>query len=258
MQRNRSLAPKKRGSAVTRIAARIREDAVRLPDGELLGSEDELVARYGVSRPTLRQAASLVIQEQLLTVRRGMGGGYFARAPKAHAVGRMAALYLRYHRATPGEILTAFTPLRMELARLAVHDADPAARDELAAFLAHEDAVERYTSFREFITQERTFNLLLARLGGNQALGLFMEILLDLSAMLDPREDMYRNKPERVAQLRQERNALARAILDKDEDFAVLIARRLSRMSAQWHQDDVARSKRAADEIVLLPESLGH
>jgi len=245
------LARTRRGSAVSRIAARIREDAITLADGDLLGSEDELVARYGVSRPTLRQAASLVVQEQLLTVRRGMGGGYFARAPKANAVGRMAALYLHYHKATPGEILSAFMPLLVELARLAVHNDDPVLRGELKQFLEREDGVENYTSFREFIVAERAFNLLLGKLGGNQALGLFMEILLDLSAMIDRREDMYRNQRERVAERSGERNALARAILDRDEDFAVAIARRCWRMSYQWHQEDLARRGESSDTLVL-------
>lgn len=243
------MAKTTRGSAVSRIAAKIREDAVKLADGELLGSEDELVARYGVSRPTLRQAASLVVQEQLLTVRRGMGGGYFARAPKADAVGRMAALYLRYYGASSGEVAAAFMPLRMELARLAISNRDEELRAELRQFLASEEEIESYTSFRQFVMAERAFNLLLARLGQNQALGLFMEILLDLSAMMDRREDLYRNKPDRVAALRRERNAMARAILDRDEDFALAIARRSSRMSHQWAQEDLASQDAGKDSV---------
>ena len=249
------MAKTKRGSAVWRIAAKIREDATKLADGELLGSEDELVSRYGVSRPTLRQAASLVVQEQLLTVRRGMGGGYFARAPNANAVGRMAALYLRYHRASRAEILAAFMPLRMELARLAVANDNDALREELQQFLAHEETFEEYASFRDFVLAERKFNLLLGRLSGNQALGLFMEILLDLSAIIDRGEDMYRNNPTRVADLRRERNALGKAILEREEDFAIAIARRSSRMSAQRHQEDLAQRKKVPDaDIIHMPE----
>lgn len=226
---------------MTRIAALIREDAVGLADGELLGSEDELVARYKVSRPTLRQAASLVVQEQLLKVRRGMGGGYFARAPEADAVGRMAALYLRYHGASAGEIVSAFMPVRMELARLAVACRDKDLRERMRQFLDQDESFGTYTSFRDFVLAERAFNILLAKLAGNQALGLFMEILLDLSAMMEPHEDMYRNKPDRVAQLRRERNRLGQAVLDGDADYAVAVARRNSRMSQQWYADDQAR-----------------
>lgn len=243
------------GSAVARIAAQLREDAVKLPDGALLGSEEELVTRYGVSRPTLRQAASLVVQEQLLTVRRGMGGGYFARAPEAHAVGRMAALYLRYHEARTVEILAAFMPLRIELARLAAANEDVALRAELEQFLAHENEIEKYRTFREFVLAERTFNLLLGRLGDNKALALFMEILLDLSAMIDRTEDMYRNKPTRIASLRRERNRLAQAILDRDEDGAVEIATRASRMSFEWQREDLAKRGRRKD--MLLSQQTG-
>lgn len=77
-------------SRVLSIARALRNDALRKPEGSLIGSEEELVERYGVSRPTLRQAASLVAQEQLVHVRRGVGGGYFTRRPDSHSVAHMA------------------------------------------------------------------------------------------------------------------------------------------------------------------------
>ena len=46
-------------SIVRRVADAIRRDALQLTEGQLLGSEDELILRYSVSRPTLRQAADL-------------------------------------------------------------------------------------------------------------------------------------------------------------------------------------------------------
>ena len=58
------------GSVVTQVAERIREDVFQLADGAFLGSEEDLILRYNVSRPTLRQAAGLIIQEQLLVARR--------------------------------------------------------------------------------------------------------------------------------------------------------------------------------------------
>lgn len=252
MPKGFALPKPKRGSAVSRVAAKIREDAVKLADGELLGSEEELVNRYGVSRPTLRQAASLVVQEQLLAVRRGVGGGYFARAPEAHAVSRMAALYLKFHHADLSEILAAFMPVRVELAHHAANNRAEDARKELQAFLDHEDALPEYQSFREFITEERRFNHLLGELASNKVLALFMEILLDLSAMVDRSEDMYRNRADRVEALRRERNNLARAILDRDEEFAVIIAKRCSRLSSEWLTEDRQGRNQAADRIGLL------
>lgn len=246
--------PKKvnRGSAVSRVAAKIREDAVKLADGELLGSEEDLVNRYGVSRPTLRQAASLVVQEQLLAVRRGVGGGYFAREPEAHAVSRMAALYLKFHHANLSEILAAFMPVRVQLAHSAANNPDEECRKEMAEFLEIEDSIEEYGSFREFATAERRFNYLLGQLGDNKVLALFMEILLDLSALVDRSDDIYRNRRDRVEALRRERNSLGRAILDADEEVAVVIARRSSRMSSEWLKEDRQGHATSADVIALM------
>jgi len=82
-------------SAVNQVAERIREDVFQLPDGALLGSEEDLILRYNVSPPTLRQAAGLIIQEQLLLARRGVGGGFFVRRPDADVVTHIASQYLR-------------------------------------------------------------------------------------------------------------------------------------------------------------------
>lgn len=245
----------KRGSAVARVASKIREDTLKLADGELLGSEEDMIKRYEVSRPTLRQAASLVVQEQLLAVRRGVGGGYFARAPEADAVSRMAALYLKFHHADLAEILAAFMPVRVELAHYAASSTDEKARQELRAFLDHEDSLAEYQSFRDFITGERRFNHLLGDLSSNKVLALFMEILLDLSAMIDRSEDMYRNRPDRVEALRRERNNLGRAILDSDEEVAAIIARRCSRLSSEWLKEDRHGKARSAD-VIALPEAM--
>jgi len=196
--------------------------------------------RYKVSRPTLRQAASLIAQEQLLTVKRGVGGGYFARQPDSRAVSRMAASYLKAHGARLSEIVSAFTPIRVELARQAAH-CDNELRERLEAFLAREREIDQDPHFRDFVVGERKFNSLLGLMSGNRALALYLETTLDLAAMVDREEDMYRDRPERVAAYRHERNRLAQAILDRDEELAVVAARRCSQMSSKWLLEDLER-----------------
>jgi GntR family transcriptional regulator len=50
-----------------------RIESGELPAGEALPSERELCERYGVSRPTLRQATQDLVREGTLVVRRGVG-----------------------------------------------------------------------------------------------------------------------------------------------------------------------------------------
>lgn len=60
-----------------------------------LGGENELMARFGVGRVTLRQVARQLQGERLLAVRRGLKGGYFAVLPTIDSVNHVAGLYVR-------------------------------------------------------------------------------------------------------------------------------------------------------------------
>src|SRR5579875_2092955 len=83
-------------TALRRATTVLRNDLLRIDaDGVFVGSEDTLQARLGVSRPTLRQVARILESEQLLTVRRGVTGGFFSRKPSAQVVADMASVYLR-------------------------------------------------------------------------------------------------------------------------------------------------------------------
>lgn len=230
-------------STVEKVAELIRHDAMQLEDGALLGSEDTLLEKYQVSRPTLRQAAGLVTQEQLLNVRRGVGGGYFVRRPDSRAVSHIAAIYLKVHDAKLSEIIAAFMPIRIELARLATQCKDKALHAKMKAFLDHENEINDDPHLRDFIIGERKFNAILGQMSGNKALTLFLETLLDLSAMVDREEDMYRNRPDRVEMRRQERNRLAAAVVERDEEMAALAARRGAQMASGWLTEDMRERK---------------
>ena len=59
------------------VADQIRRRIVRghLEEGEALLPESELMAEFGVSRPTLREAFRILESESLITVTRGSRGG---------------------------------------------------------------------------------------------------------------------------------------------------------------------------------------
>jgi len=81
-------------SPIEIAADQLREIALSADDGVLIGSEDDLIARLGVSRVTVRQTARLLEREGLIRVRRGINGGYFAARPTEEMLEAVFCAYL--------------------------------------------------------------------------------------------------------------------------------------------------------------------
>jgi len=245
-------------SAVRVAAQRIRRDLLKLSDGDLIGSEDDMVERYGVSRPTLRQAATILAHEQLLFIRRGVGGGYFARVPETHGVAQTAAVYLLAHSTTMREIIEAVAPIKAELAILACRCQDPDVRRELLEY-SRSDLPTGEDLYRSFLRSERAFSRILGRMSNNKVLNLFLTILNDFCAQIPPEKDVYRHHPERVEAYSEARSRLVRSILDGDEQVAAVHAKRCARMVEDWMTGDESHlSPRTLDnmlDMIAVPET---
>jgi DNA-binding FadR family transcriptional regulator len=231
---------------VRRIAEEIRDNALRLGDGQFLGAQETLMRRYGVSRPTLLQAIGLLTQENLIWSKSGPYGGYYIRQPASAAVGRAAAVYLRSCGADIVNIVRAMTPVRIELAKLAAQSGDAALRTELALFLRQEEATASQTG-PEFMRAERQFVELISTLSDNSVFSLFYSILLDCLNMSTPRADVFTAHPDRVSDYRSKRNILAQTILMQDAALAALAAERCAASAVQWMLDDLEPQASAAD-----------
>jgi GntR family transcriptional regulator, transcriptional repressor for pyruvate dehydrogenase complex len=226
-------------TAVGKVVRRLREHALSTEPGELIGSEDQLVATYGVSRPTLRQAAALVGQEQLLVVRRGVGGGYFARRPDTDAVAHMAAIYLQARNTTLVEIIKAVEPIKTEMASLAARNRDPKIIEDWREFQARDREAERVGGYREFLKSEREFGRVIGEACQNRVLELFLKTLYDFCASIRREEDVYRDHPDRVHEYWSRRQMLVQAIIDGDPEVAHLTGRRCAKMVTDWMVEDV-------------------
>lgn len=236
-----SRKAEKKTSVLQQAVRSLRRIAMAAEDGELLGSEEELVERLQVSRPTLRQAAALVVQEHLIKVKRGVNGGYFATLPSSSMVTRMAGIYLQSQHASLNELLEAVEPLRGEIARLAAANTDKEILAELGGFVLNEEEGEDQSAdYHSFLREERKFGRVLGQLSGNRVLKLLLQIVYDLAARVNPEEDVYLNHPERIKLYRKSRNRMVQAILEGDEELAVLMSRRCSRYVAQWVREDWA------------------
>ena len=91
------------------IADQLRSRITRgqVEEGDTLPPETELMAQFGVSRPTLREAFRILEHEALITVHRGARGGARVHAPKSDVAALHAGLVLQYRGATLADVFEA-------------------------------------------------------------------------------------------------------------------------------------------------------
>jgi DNA-binding FadR family transcriptional regulator len=151
------------------VARRILSDVVDRgwPVGEVLGSQAELIERYGVSRAVFREAVRLVENQQVATMRRGPGGGLVVTEPTVDAIIDAAVLYLHRANTRLDEVFEARIVLEVIAAELATER------------LTEEDGAELRTLALEEaeVHDHRALHARLAALTRNPALELFVDIL---------------------------------------------------------------------------------
>jgi DNA-binding FadR family transcriptional regulator len=234
-------------AALKQTVEALREESLRCAEGELIGSEDELRARHQVGRPTLRQAAVLVAQEQLLQVRPGPRGGYLARRPTGRAVAHMAAIFLSTRGANRDEIRRSMAPIRAELARLAAINLDDTSRQAFRDFLQREAKASAEVGGLPAL--EREFGRVLGAASRNNVLFLFYDILLDLAEKTPPEHDVFVGRPERVKTYLAQRARLIEAVLDGDPRVAELLSHRMSQLIRTWRDEGAGRARPTTAEL---------
>jgi GntR family transcriptional regulator, transcriptional repressor for pyruvate dehydrogenase complex len=227
-------------SAVLRAAKALRQEVLKCADGALLGSETHLVRRLKVSRPTFRQAAKLIEQEQLLIIRRGVGGGFFARKPSHSAVTHMARVFLVTRKATRADALGAASPLFGEIARAAALRINPPVRVELTAFLSSSGRLP--CDLQSLQGLDRELLRILAAAAGNPVLELCATVLMSLAGSLDG-SSVSTPQTQELSVRQEARGRLVTAILNADAELAHLMALRWSDSLLQRIGVDASSSK---------------
>ncbi|CUU58238.1 DNA-binding transcriptional regulator, FadR family [Parafrankia irregularis] len=152
-----------------------------LTDGDLLGRESDLVARFGVSRPSLREALRILEAQGLISVQRGVLGGIFVRHPDEQATARTAALMLLARNVSLADVFVARSHLEpLAARRVADLDTRLAAVAELEALIAEQEAVMGDAG--AFARVNAEFHQRLLALAGNQTLAIVAEMLTDIVA----------------------------------------------------------------------------
>ncbi|MGI8416694.1 MAG: FadR/GntR family transcriptional regulator [Nakamurella sp.] len=159
----------------------------QLAAGEKLPSERTLAARFGVSRPTVREVLRTLEQQGLIEVLAGRGT--FLRAPTATDSTRPMDVLYRRRNATAREVNDARLMLETHGAALA---AASATREEIAALGRTLAAFDGATTLVNRASQDIAFHLQIARASRNVVIeSMFLSICglafeLMLRSLADP------------------------------------------------------------------------
>lgn len=152
-----------------------------LDEGDSLGHEPDLIERFGVSRPSLREALRILETEGLITVVRGVQGGVVVHRPDRRQAARTAALILQTRNVPLADVFAARTILEPVAVRMVAEARNRgASARRLRALIAEEVAViDDAVAFGE---ANARFHEELVSMGGNQTLGILAEMLDEVVA----------------------------------------------------------------------------
>jgi DNA-binding FadR family transcriptional regulator len=158
------------------VASRIVDDvfALKWPVGEVIGSEAELLERYGVSRAVFREAVRLVEHQHVARMRRGPGGGLVVTEPDVEAVIDASVMYLLRVQARLDDVFEARVILEEIVAELAANRVEENDLARLRELVADEAAGRT--------VDHRALHALLASITRNPVLELFVDTLNRLTA----------------------------------------------------------------------------
>jgi len=147
------------------------------PVGAMLGSESELMERFGVSRAVLREAVRLLEHHQIATMRRGPGGGLFVVQPGVESATEAIALLLERRGIRPSDLFELRIAVELAIIDLAVKRLD----EPRVALLDQALAAERLASAEDFSSVGHDLHAVLASIADNPVFELIALVLIRLT-----------------------------------------------------------------------------
>lgn len=159
-----------------RVATVLRRMFIRgeITEGTMLPTESELMERFGVSRPTLREAFRVLESESLIEVQRGVRGGARVTRPRREKLARYAGLILEYEGVTLKDVYDARVSLETPMVVQIAKDRNPAVIAELEEIVERESQLEPGS---EAVDQLTDFHAAIARLSGSKTLQIVSDML---------------------------------------------------------------------------------
>jgi GntR family transcriptional regulator, transcriptional repressor for pyruvate dehydrogenase complex len=147
-----------------------------LSEGDQLGHEPDLVERFGVSRPSLREALRILEAEGLITVVRGVHGGVIVHMPDERMTARTAAVVLQARNVSLADVFEARSMIEPMAAR-----AVAGMRNRKAAVAALNQLIDAEDAVVEdpeaYAVANATFHETLVVLAKNRTIAIVAEML---------------------------------------------------------------------------------
>jgi len=179
-------------TAALQIAEKIEQMILdgRLKVDDRLPGEEELASRFGVSRPTVREALKRLAARHLIRSRRGPAGGTFVSGPSpdelAQSLGSAATLMVAVGHISLDEIATVRVEMEAICCRLAATNRTEEHLAALQAEIAYQGNAN--ISDQDFCASDVRFHRILVEAAGNTLLRFLMnaviEALLPVSNMI--------------------------------------------------------------------------
>ncbi|MEI4473982.1 FadR/GntR family transcriptional regulator [Frigidibacter sp. MR17.24] len=172
-----------RGGLARQIADTIRAAILdgRLKVDERLPTEEELARRFGISRPTVREALKRLAAQNLVQSRRGPTGGTFVARPDpaglAETIATSATLLVGFGAFDIDQIVTARRETEAICCRLAAQHRTPGDLDRMRAEIATQETTG--LSDEAFCASDVRFHRALVEAGRNGPLSLMMHAVIE-------------------------------------------------------------------------------
>lgn len=220
-------------SSAKYVLKKLRSAILQMTEGQYVGSGEDLSAQYGISRPTLHQVARALEHEQLITVRRGPNGGYYARRPGLGAAVVSVSTYLRAQNAHVWHFVSLARVMHNDVCRLVTLSQDEPGRALLRAeaetfWNGHNEINVDVMLRRDYVLEGILFDL-----AGNPVVKLFMRSMHHFWYEIVT-EKLLEVRPERLGLWMSHRRRLCEALLAREAQIAIGISKSHWDLTSDW------------------------
>jgi GntR family transcriptional repressor for pyruvate dehydrogenase complex len=223
-ERPKKLARSSKGGIVAKATSKLRALSLEHAEGAYLGSQEELTQRLGVGRVTLQQAAHILERQRLISVRRGVNGGYFASRPDERGVQEALETYVQSRRVDFRDVHQISNLLGTEMARLASLARDAEGEARLRDVIERMSRIDLQDGPSEMLQVDLELTKAICALAANPLGEIVLLATWRLFFSTGP-GDIVPTQEDREAWRRARLN-LAQAVLAHDEHLAQIINRK--------------------------------